>query len=174
MGKKDETPEERATRKEKEKKGATRERNARRSARRRRRPPFPTVPRIAPPDLADGTRPSLIVRADAPADAEAPLHDPLAFVPAEKKEKKEKKDRPDETPEERAARKAKKAEKEAKKAAARGAQEARASAPRAPVLKGGKKAPATGYMDDMDLPSSGSEDETETVQREEKDDRARR
>ena len=36
------------------------------------------------------------------------------------------------------------------------------------MLKGGK-APATGYMDDMDLPSSGSEDETETVQREEKE-----
>ena len=36
------------------------------------------------------------------------------------------------------------------------------------MLKGGK-APATGYMDDMDLPPSGSEDETETVQREEKE-----
>ena len=40
MGKKDETPEERATRKEKEKKGATRERNARRSARCRRQACF--------------------------------------------------------------------------------------------------------------------------------------
>ena len=36
------------------------------------------------------------------------------------------------------------------------------------MLKGGK-APAAGYMDDMDLPSSGSEDETEAVQREEKE-----
>jgi hypothetical protein len=40
MGKKDETPEEKAARKEKEKKGATRERTARRSARRRRQARF--------------------------------------------------------------------------------------------------------------------------------------
>ena len=75
MGKKDETPEERAARKEKEKKGTTRERTARRSAGRRRQARFRPhrgsrrqTARTAPdlPPSCARTRP-------ADADAHSPL-----------------------------------------------------------------------------------------------------
>ena len=172
MGKKDETPEERAARKEKEKKGAPPRGSTVAAFVRRRFPP------IAPPGDESG-HPRARSRREAlgggsserrPADVTRarplPLPDPPPPRPLAEK-KKEKKEKPDETPEERAARKAKK---EAKKAAEeKASQKAAAPARRAPpVLKGGK-APAKGYMDDLDLPSSGEEDETEAVVREEKE-----
>ena len=93
----------------------------------------------------------------------------------EKKEKKgEKKDKKDETPEERAARKAKQAAKKAEKEGDK-PKKAEKAKPRGPppgrpppVLKNGRTAGA-GYMDDMDLPSSGSDGEAEAIVREEKE-----
>jgi ATP-binding cassette, subfamily F, member 1 len=166
MGKKDETPEERAARKEKEKKGKCPPCGSRAP---RRRPQSAT-----PSNAIAASRPRPSARSsDAsgslPSSSHRLDHAPPAEKKGDKKEKDKKKDKPEETAEERAARKAKK---EAKKAAedAKSARPAPRGPPAGrapPVLKNAKKG-GGGYMDDMDLPSSASEDEMETVEREEK------
>ena len=179
MGKKDETPEERLVRKEKEKKGTTSrgfDRNHRAASDTKR--------------CGHTFKPASVTRSIHRAVSRShavvltrthPTSLSWSWLPvcAEKKsDKKDKaKDTSDETPEERASRKAKK---EAKKAAedaksarpaARGPPEARA----VPNLKAGKdtkgkcKPTTGGYMDDMDLPSSDDDEgELETIERDTK------
>ena len=172
MGKKDETPEERAARKEKEKKGTSNydpafritDGGAHGRARQlfldRRRRRFERAPE--PLHRAPSARPRL---------TDPPRLLPITSPTERKGEKKDKKDKKDETPEERAARKAKQAAKKAaeEKAAAKPKPRGPPPGRPPPVLKGGRGGGGGGYMDDMDLPSSGSEDETEAIVREEKE-----
>ena len=160
MGKKDETPEERATRKEKEKKGATRERNARRSARRRRqaRVSDRTEDRAARPR---GRHPTFThsTRRRA-ADADAPSTIPSRSYLQRRRRRRRRRTSPTRPP--RSAPRGKPRRRRRRRRRLPPDAPKKREPPRRapPVLKGGK-APATGYMDDMDLPSSGSEDETE-------------
>ena len=172
MGKKDETPEERAARKEKEKKGTSNydpafritDGGAHDRARQlfldRRRRRFERAPE--PLHRAPSARPRL---------TDPPRLLPITSPTEKKGDKKDKKDKKDETPEERAARKAKQAAKKAaeEKAAAKPKPRGPPPGRPPPVLKGGRGGGGGGYMDDMDLPSSGSEDETEAIVREEKE-----
>ena len=172
MGKKDETPEERAARKEKEKKGTSNydpafritDGGAHDRARQlfldRRRRRFERAPE--PLHRAPSARPRL---------TDPPRLLPITSPTEKKGDKKDKKDKKDETPEERAARKAKQAAKKAaeEKAAAKPKPRGPPPGRPPPVLKGGRRGGGGGYMDDMDLPSSGSEDETEAIVREEKE-----